>query len=196
MVQWITADKLSSFALSEVESDQVGYYSTAEAFTDLVPIGILGRDRLSGVVPASVVNSLLVPSVLSALQASEDPLKSKSPILTSHGTSDVLLYLRLKKHRPCLKEGITLGTRWCRMGEEGIVSLSSPARPISLLSFVSFLSFWSHHQIFPGFYEWRLPESGLGNGWLKKTFEKMRLSKLSPLIKPTLQWEREKKKAK
>ena len=59
----------------------------AEAFTDLVPIGILGGDSLSGVVPALVVNSLLVPSVLSAPQASEDPLKSKSPILMSHGSA-------------------------------------------------------------------------------------------------------------
>lgn len=35
-----------------------------EAFTDLVPIGILGGDSLSGGVPILVVNSLLVPSVL------------------------------------------------------------------------------------------------------------------------------------
>ena len=33
-----------------------------EAFTDLVPIGVLGGDGLSGVVPVLVVNSLLVPS--------------------------------------------------------------------------------------------------------------------------------------
>lgn len=91
----------------------------------------------------------------------------------------VLLYLRLKTQ--ALLRGITLSTSWCRMGEEGIIPLFPPISPLSLLSF---LSFWSHHQIFPGFYEWRLPESGLGNGWLKKTFEKMRLSKLSPLIKP------------
>lgn len=58
-----------------------------ESFADLVPIGILGGESLSGVVPASVVNSLLVPSVLSAPQASEDPLKSKSPILMSHGST-------------------------------------------------------------------------------------------------------------
>ena len=43
----------------------MGYYSVVEAFTDLVPIGILGGDGLSGVVPVLVVNSLLVPSVLS-----------------------------------------------------------------------------------------------------------------------------------
>lgn len=36
-----------------------------EAFSDLVPTGILGGDDLSGVVPVLVVNSLLVPSVLS-----------------------------------------------------------------------------------------------------------------------------------
>lgn len=35
------------------------------AFTDLVPTGILGGDGLSGMVPVLVVNSLLVPSVLS-----------------------------------------------------------------------------------------------------------------------------------
>lgn len=58
-----------------------------EAFTDLVPTGILGGDRLSGVVPVLVVHSLLVPSVLSAPQASEDPLKSKSPILMSRGST-------------------------------------------------------------------------------------------------------------
>lgn len=58
-----------------------------EAFTDLVPIGILGGDTLSAVVPVSVVNSLMVPSVLSTRQASEDPLKSKSPILMSHGST-------------------------------------------------------------------------------------------------------------
>lgn len=65
----------------------MGYYSIVEAFTDLVPIGILGGDRLSGVVPVLVVNSLLVPSVLSTPQASEDPLKSKSPILMSRGST-------------------------------------------------------------------------------------------------------------
>lgn len=58
-----------------------------EAFTDLVPIGVLGGDGLSGVVPVLVVNSLLVPSVLSTPQASEDPLKSKSPILMSRGST-------------------------------------------------------------------------------------------------------------
>lgn len=36
-----------------------------EAFTELVANGILGGDSLSGVVPVLVVNSLLVPSVLS-----------------------------------------------------------------------------------------------------------------------------------
>lgn len=58
---------------------------------------------------------------------------------------------------------------------------------------LSFLSFWSHCQIFLVFYEWRLPESSLGNGCLKKTFEKMCQSKPSPLIKPLFQWERKKK---
>lgn len=43
----------------------MGYYNVAEAFSDLVPIGILGGDGLSGIVPVLVVNSLLVPSVLS-----------------------------------------------------------------------------------------------------------------------------------
>lgn len=56
-------------------------------FTDLLPIGILGGDSFSGVVPVLVVNSLLVPSVLSVPQASEDPLKSKSPILMSHSST-------------------------------------------------------------------------------------------------------------
>lgn len=69
------------------ERAQVGYYSAVEAFTDLVPIGILGGDSLSGVVPVLVVNSLLVPSVPSTPQASEDPLKSKSPILMSCGST-------------------------------------------------------------------------------------------------------------
>lgn len=58
-----------------------------EAFTDLVPIGILGGDSLTGMVPVLVVNSLLVPSVLLTPQASEDPLKSKSPILMSRGST-------------------------------------------------------------------------------------------------------------
>lgn len=49
-------------------------------------LAFLVGGRLPGVVPALVVNSLLVPSVLSAPQASEDPLKSKSPILMSHGS--------------------------------------------------------------------------------------------------------------
>lgn len=53
----------------------------------LVLFGILGGDGLSGVVPVLVVNSLLVPSVLSTPQASEDPLKSKSSILMSHGST-------------------------------------------------------------------------------------------------------------
>lgn len=45
------------------------------AFTDLVPIGILNRESLSGVVPMLVVNSLLVPSVLPTPRASENSLK-------------------------------------------------------------------------------------------------------------------------
>lgn len=83
------------------------------------------------------------------------------------------------KHGPCLEElpSALVGIGWGRR-----VSLAL-FPPVSLLSSLSFLSFWSHHQIFLSFYEWRLPESILGNGWLKKTFEKMRLSKLSPLIK-------------
>lgn len=65
----------------------MGYYRTVEAFADLVPIGILGGESLSGVVPVLVVNSLLVPSVLSTPQASEDPLKSILPILMSRGST-------------------------------------------------------------------------------------------------------------
>lgn len=76
-----------AISLCADESAQVGHYSMVEAFADLVPIGILGGDSLSGVVPVLVVNSLLVPSVLSTPQASEDPLKSKSPILMSHGST-------------------------------------------------------------------------------------------------------------
>lgn len=45
------------------------------------------EETVSGVVPVLVVNSLLVPSVLSTPQASEDPLKSKSPILMSRGST-------------------------------------------------------------------------------------------------------------
>lgn len=55
-----------AISLSVDESAQVGSYSMVEAFTDLVPTGILGGDTLPGVVPVLVVNSLLVPSVLSA----------------------------------------------------------------------------------------------------------------------------------
>lgn len=69
------------------ERAQVGCYRTVEAFADLVPIGILGGESLSGMVPVLVVNSLLVPSVLSTPQASEDPLKSILPILMSRGSA-------------------------------------------------------------------------------------------------------------
>lgn len=41
------------------------FYRVADAFRDLVPTGILGGDGLPGVFAVSVVNSLLVPSVLS-----------------------------------------------------------------------------------------------------------------------------------
>lgn len=58
-----------------------------EAFTELVPTGILEGRRLSGVVPTLVVNSLLIPSVLCSPPASEDPLKSNLPILMSHGNT-------------------------------------------------------------------------------------------------------------
>lgn len=50
----------------------------AEAFSDLVPIGILGGDGLSGVVPVLVVNSLLAPSVLSVQSHWPDPDNSSS----------------------------------------------------------------------------------------------------------------------
>lgn len=44
------------------------------------------EESLSGVVPV-LVNSLLVPSVLSTPQATEDPLKSNLPILMSRGST-------------------------------------------------------------------------------------------------------------
>lgn len=58
-----------------------------EAVTDLVPTGILEGGRFSGVLPAMVVSSLLIPSVLSTPRASEDPLKSNLPVLMSHGSA-------------------------------------------------------------------------------------------------------------
>lgn len=58
-----------------------------EAFTGLVPAGILEGGRLFGVVPTLVVSSLLIPSVLSTPRASEDPLKSNLPILMSRGSA-------------------------------------------------------------------------------------------------------------
>lgn len=165
-------------------------------FSDLVPTGILGGDGLPGVVPVLVVNSLLVPSVLSVQSHWPDTDNSSSiwrPSEVKIARFDVswqrpaFCCLCVWKHRPCLEElpSVLVGVRWGRR-----VS-SSYDFPV-LLAVLPF-SFWSHHQIFPGFYEWRLPESSLGNGWLKKTFQKMRPSKPSPLIKPYFQWERRKK---
>lgn len=65
---WCNKEQLISFQAFSISADksvQVGYFSMADAFTDLVPIGILGGDPVSGVVPVLVVNSLQVPSVLS-----------------------------------------------------------------------------------------------------------------------------------
>lgn len=94
---------IQAISLSADESAQVGYYSMVEAFTDLVPIGILGGDSLSGVVPVLVVNSLLVPSVLSTPQASEDPLKSKSPILMSRGSTRRFVVFTSENTGPALR---------------------------------------------------------------------------------------------
>lgn len=105
-----------------------------EAFTDLVPIGILGGDSLSGVVPVLVVNSLLVPSVLSAPQASEDPLKSKSPILMSRGSTRRFVVFAYENTGPRSEE-LPSALVGCRMGEEGIVPLFSPPSTLAVLPF-------------------------------------------------------------
>lgn len=125
--------------------------------------------------------SLFSPTgpTLTTPQASEDPLKSKSPILMSHGSTQHFVVFASENTGPAWRNYPQHS-----LASDGGGGYHSPFfPPNSLLSSLSFLSFWSHHQIFPSFYEWRLPESILGNGWLKKTFEKMRLSKLSPLIK-------------
>lgn len=91
------------FSLWADERAQVGYYRTVEAFADLVPIGILGGESLSGVVPVLVVNSLLVPSVLSTPQASEDPLKSILPILMSRGSARRFVAFASENTGPALR---------------------------------------------------------------------------------------------
>ncbi len=114
----------------------MGYYRIVEAFTELVPIGILGGDSLPGLLPILVVNSLLVPSVLLTPQASEDPLKSKSPILMSRGST----------RRFVVFASENTGTAQRNYPQHSLVSDGgggyrssfSPISPLSLLSFLSF----------------------------------------------------------
>lgn len=123
---------------------------------------------------------------LTTPQASEDPLKSKSPILMSQGSAlHFVFFLRLKKQ--ALLGGITLGTGWCQMGEEGIVL--TPHLLLTVLPFLFDLTIKSSPVSMSDVY----PRAAWGNDRLKKTFEKMCPSKPSTLIKPYFQWERKKK---
>lgn len=119
---------------------------------------------------------------LTSPQASKDPLKSKSPILMSHGSTRCFVVFASENTGPAWRNYPQ--NFFVLNGGGGYHSSFSPhlSSHLTVLPFV-----WSHRQIFPSFYEWHLPESSLGNGWLKKTFEKMCLSKLSPLIKPWFQ---------
>lgn len=103
---------------------------------------------------------------LTTPQASEDPLKSKSPILMSHGSTLCFVVFASENTGPAWRNY----PQHLLASDEGRrVSFLYPPPPtlpppISLFSSLSFLSFWSRHQIFPSFYEWRLPKSSLGNG--------------------------------
>lgn len=109
--------------------------------------------------------SLFIPTglTLTTPQASEDPLKSKSPILMSRGSTVHFVVFAYENTGPA----------WRNYPQHSLVSDGGrralfPFPPISQFSLLSFLSFWSHYQIFPSFYDWRLAESSLGNGWAEE----------------------------
>lgn len=96
-----------------------------DAFTDLLPIGILGGDALSGVVPILVVNSLQVPSVLSVHSPWPDTDNSSSiwrpsEVKIAHfdvsWQHPVFCCICVWKHRPCLEElpSELVGVKWGR----------------------------------------------------------------------------------
>lgn len=146
------------------------YYSADDAFSNLVPTGMLGGDGLPGVVPVSVVNSLLVPSVLSVQSQwpnsdNSSSIWRPSEVKIAHfdvsGQCSAFCCLCVWKRRPCLEElpSAPVGVRWGRR----VSFVFPPPLPITpLLLAVLPSPFWSRHQIYPGFYEWRLPKSNLG----------------------------------
>lgn len=129
----------------------------AEAFTDLLPIGILGGDSLSGLVPVLVVNCLLVPSVLSVRSLWPDTDNSSSiwrPSEVKIAHFDVswqhpaFCCICFWKQGPCLEE---LSSALVGVGRGGGIillfppSLCSPCCPSFLfdLTIKSFLVFMS-----------------------------------------------------
>lgn len=117
-------------------------------------------------------------------------MKLKSPILMSPGSTRRFVVFASETRGPCLEElpSTFAGAGWgeAGVGGVGLFSLSfycscRPSHPFDL-TIKSSPVFMSD-----------VYEGGLGNGWLKKTFEKMCLSKLSPLITPQFHWDRKKK---
>lgn len=114
-------------------------------------------------VPVLVVNSLLVPSVLFVLSQWSNTDNSSS----IWGTCEVkITHSDVSWQHPTfccicvwntgpLLGGTTLNVRWSWVGWGGGWGCGS-FLSIFLLFLPSFPSFWSNHQIFPGFYEWRL----------------------------------------